>query len=153
MTTRHEQLAKTLRTQRTLTVSALAVLFAIALGSIAWAFAAPATAEREAFSTVKEDFRETWCATYGVDPTDPGLEMWKEFADRNRAYMGENWQDYSYVDTNLDGSRTFELYVDAAVRDYLLGAYTPKNFWFNSPLSSFFYVFEFEGGYGTPPSC
>jgi hypothetical protein len=153
MTTRHEQLAKTLRTQHTLTVSALAVLFAIALGSIAWALAAPAMAEREASTAVKEDFRETWCATYGVDPTDPGLEMWKEFADRNRAYMGENWQDYSYVDTNLDGSRTFELYVDLAVKEYPLWGYTPKDFWFNSALSNFFYVFEFEGGYGSPPSC
>lgn len=153
MNTRQEQLAKTLRTQRTFTISALSVVSVIALGGIGWAFSAPDIAEREALETVKEDFQQTWCATYGVDPTDPGLEMWEEFANRNRAYMSENWQDYSYVDTNLDGSRTFELYVDVAVREYLLGGYTPKNFWFNSALSNFFYVFEFEGGYGSPPSC
>lgn len=153
MTTRHEQLAKTLRTQRTLTVSALAVLFAIALGSLAWAFAAPATAERGAFSTVKEDFRETWCATYGVDPADRGLDLWEGFADRNRAYMGENWQNFAVVDTNLDGSRTYKLYIDTAIEESRLGYWSHEQFWFNTSLSNFFWVFEFERGFGSPPSC
>lgn len=153
MTTRHEQLAKTLRTRRTLTIVALGVLSAISVGAIAWVLAMPVMAQREAFNSVKEDFRDTWCATYGVDPTNRGLDLWEAFADRNRTYMGENWQDYSYVDTNLDGSRTFELYIDMAVEESRSGSYNHEQFWFNSSLSNFFYVFEFEGGYGSPPSC
>lgn len=153
MTTRHEQLAKTLRTQRRVTAFALGIFSAIAVGSVAWALVAPAMAEQEAFSAVKEDFRETWCATYGVDPTDRGLDLWEGFADRNRTYMGENWQNFAVVDTNLDGSRTFELDIDMAIKDSRRGYYNHEQFWFNSPLSNLLYVFEFEAGNGLPPSC
>lgn len=153
MTTRHEQLAKTLRTQRRVTAFALGIFSAIAVGSVAWALAAPAIAEQEAFSAVKEDFQETWCASYGVDPTDRRLDLWEAFADRNRTYMGDNWQDFAYVETNLDGSRTYELYIDLVIEDSPLGRYSHEQFWFTSDLSNFFWVFEFEGGYGSPPSC
>lgn len=123
------------------------------MGSIAWALAAPAMAEREAFRTVKENFRETWCATYGVDPTDQGLDLWEAFADRNRTSMGENWQNIAYVDPNLDGSRTHELYIDIAIENSPLGICSHEQFGSNSDLSNFFWVFEFERGYGSPPSC
>ena len=153
MTTRHEQLAKTLRTRRNLTFVSLGILSAVALSAVIWVTVMPALAEREAFNTVKEDFQKTWCATYGVDPTDRRLDLWEAFAERNRTYMGENWQTFAVVDTNLDGSQTFKLYIDMAIEDSRTGYYTLEQFWFSSWLSSFFYVFEFDGGYGLPPKC
>lgn len=155
MTTRHEQLAKKLRTQRTLTVVALGIFSALTIGAVAWVTAMPAMAEREAFNIVKEDFEKTWCATYGVDPTDPGLELWQAFADRNRTYMGENWQNYAVTNTNLDGSSTFKLYIDMAIEESRLGYYNSnmEQFWFGDYLSSSLYLFEFDGTYGSPPSC
>ena len=153
MTSRPEQLAKKLRKQRRLAFATLGGLTAIVLAVTVWVIAMPLVAEREAFRAIQDDFQDTWCATYGVDPTDPGLDLWEEFAERNRSYMEENYGEFAVIQTDLDGSRTFDLYVDMAVREYRLGYWELKDFWFSTWLSSFFYVFEFEGGYGSPPSC
>lgn len=134
-------------------VAAVIGFFGVQLALNAAQAQSAAQAKELQFEKVKADFQDTWCATYGVDPTNIGLDEWRGWADRNRVYLANNVNElgFGYTQTNLDGSQYAVLFIDEVIRD--ANYFTQADFWFQSGLSNYFYAFEFEEGYGSPPSC
>ncbi len=157
MTTKHEQLAKSLQRRRAFSIAALVAVCVTGVVALIWAAASPIVeqnrvlaAEQEKFDAVKADFQDTWCATYGVDPSDFALAKWESWANRNRDFLVENGRDFGYVQKNLDGSESVVLFIDEVLRD--AEYFTPRDFWFQSGLSNHSYVFQFGGEYDSPPT-
>jgi hypothetical protein len=164
MTSRHEALAKSLRRRRTATISISVGLVAVVVGAVAWVgLVAPALAERQEFTQARDDFQRTWCETYGVDPTQPGVQEWQAYIDRNREFLNENYYQLGIVSTGLDGQQTFELGLEMNLREsgqnrirgeagFLVEE--AESYWFGSgwfPIH--FDFFRFGDGWSVPPSC
>lgn len=165
--------------QRSL-VALAAVLVAIGVG---WIIVSPSVEDRAKFDAVKADFAQTWCATYGEDPTDIASASgpWLSFVERNRDFLEENFDQLGATSTSLEGTVKKNNMIELTVEDFLAverelneladelasdfpdedisveeltgGSFPPESFWFGYAFPRHFQFFDFGGGGDNPPQC
>lgn len=157
MTEDRVQLARTLKTRARL-ARVLAVIVPIAV--VAGLVVVPWSIERIEFQQAKSDFAETWCATYGTDPTDIGADKWLAYVAANQDFLEENFhtlgikaaeafaEDRWLVGVGLQTGEPEEfLMLEYAVERY--GGGYVEYYWFSEWFRTHFSFFGFPGG-GAP---
>ena len=101
------EMARLVRRRRTLWKALVAILVASSI-LVALLFIWQVQAEEQAEEqSVREDFQNTWCQTFGSDVSDTEvLAKWKTFINRNRGYLESRPE--LYIET-FEGERVLHI--------------------------------------------
>lgn len=129
-------------------IAGLAVAITVAIN--------PWVQARLEFERAKAGFEETWCSTYGTNPSDIGADQWLSYVEANRDFLEANFHALG-----IEGVEAFQAYTYSGdeVESLLMLEYAIARYgggfieyhWFSEWFSAHFRFFGFPGG--VAPKC